>query len=86
MQTTRPPFRSNGYLISTDHYLATMAGLRVLEQGGNAADAGVASGLCLNVVVPESANFGGVAPIIYGPADGRAVETISGLGRWPHGG
>ncbi len=83
MQTTRPPFRSNGYLISTDHYLATMAGLRVLEQGGNAADAGVASGLCLNVVVPESANFGGVAPIIYGSADGRAVETISGLGRWP---
>ena len=82
MQTTRPPFCSRGYLISTDHYLATMAGLRILEQGGNAADAGVASGLCLNVVVPESAHFGGVAPIIYGPISG-AVETISGLGRWP---
>jgi len=83
MQTTRPPFYSKGYLISTDHYLATMAGLRILEQGGNAADAGVAAGLCLNVVVPESAHFGGVAPIIYRPGRGGPVETISGLGRWP---
>lgn len=83
MQTTRPPIRSHGYLISTDHYLATMAGLRILDQGGNAADAGVAAGICLNVVVPESANFGGVAPIIFGPASGGPVETISGLGRWP---
>ena len=83
METTRPPFRSRGHLISTDHYLATMAGLRILEQGGNAADAGVAAGLCLNVVVPESANFGGVAPIMFGPGNGEPVETISGLGRWP---
>lgn len=83
MQTTRPPFRSPGYLVSTDHYLATMAGLRILEQGGNAVDAGVAAGICLNVVVPESANFGGVAPILFGPATGGPVETISGLGRWP---
>ncbi len=83
MQTTRPPFCSRGYLISTDHYLATMAGFKILEQGGNAADAGVAAGLCLNVVVPESAHFGGVAPIIYGSGDGGPVETISGLGRWP---
>lgn len=83
MQTTRPPIRSQGYLVSTDHYLATMAGLRILDQGGNAADAGVAAGICLNVVVPESANFGGVAPIIFGPATGGPVETISGLGRWP---
>ena len=83
MQTTRPPFRSRGHLISTDHNLATMAGLQILEQGGNAADAGVAAGLCLNVVVPESANFGGVAPIMFGPGDGQPVETISGLGRWP---
>ena len=83
METTRPPFRSRSHLISTDHYLATMAGLRILEQGGNAADAGVAAGLCLNVVVPESANFGGVAPIMFGPGNGEPVETISGLGRWP---
>ncbi len=83
METTRPPFRSRGHLISTDHNLATMAGLRILEQGGNAADAGVAAGLCLNVVVPESANFGGVAPVMFGPGDGKPVETISGLGRWP---
>lgn len=64
METTRSPFRSRGHLISTDHNLATMAGLRILEQGGNVADAGVAADLCLNGVVPESANFGGVASLV----------------------
>jgi gamma-glutamyltranspeptidase/glutathione hydrolase len=54
-----------------------------LEQGGNAADAGVAAGLCINVLEPELAHFGGVAPIIYCPGRGGPVETISGLGRWP---
>ena len=60
-----------------------MAGLRILEAGGNAADAGVATGICLNVLETELTHFGGVAPIIYAPGDGRPVETISGLGRWP---
>lgn len=83
MHTTRPPFRSREYLVSTDHYLATMAGVQILQQGGNAADAGVAAGLCLNTVVPESAHFGGVAPIIHSPGTGGPIETISGLGRWP---
>ncbi len=60
-----------------------MAGARILEQGGNAADAGVAAGLCINVLEPELAHFGGVAPIIYCPGEGGPVKTISGVGRWP---
>ena len=80
----RPSFRGKRYLVSSLHYLATMAGVRILESGGNAADAGVATGICINVLQPGSAHFGGVAPIIYCPASGEPVETISGLGRWPH--
>ena len=83
MRSLRPTFRASTHLVSSVHYLASVAGLRLLEQGGNAADAGVAAGLCLNVLEPELTHFGGVAPIIYGPGDGRPVETISGLGRWP---
>ena len=79
----RPSIRGKRYVVSTRHYLATMAGVRMLERGGNAADAGVAAGICINVLEPHMAHFGGVAPIIYCPGTGAPVETISGLGRWP---
>ena len=54
----RPSIRGKRYLVSSLHYLATMAGVRILESGGNAADAGVATGICINVLQPGSAHFG----------------------------
>jgi gamma-glutamyltranspeptidase / glutathione hydrolase len=80
--TGRPTVRGTRHLISSVHYLATMGGLRVLERGGTAIDAGVAAGICINVVQPQLAMFGGVAPIVVAPA-GREPVAISGLGRWP---
>jgi gamma-glutamyltranspeptidase/glutathione hydrolase len=71
------------YMVSTGHYLATTAAARILEAGGNAIDAGVAAGLCLNVVQPEFTNLGGVAPILLYSARDGAARTISGLGTWP---
>jgi gamma-glutamyltranspeptidase/glutathione hydrolase len=71
------------YMVSAGHYLATQAGIRVLEAGGNAIDAGVAAGLCLNVVQADVTQFGGVAPICVYRSDTGQVETISGLGWWP---
>ena len=79
----RPAVQGTRHTISSTHYLASMGGMRILEQGGNAADAGVAAGMCINVVETHLTQFGGVAPIIYCPASGGPVETISGLGRWP---
>ena len=79
----RPSVRGKRYVVSSVHYLATMGGVRILESGGNAADAGVAVGICINVLQPGFTHFGGVAPIIYCPGSGAPVETISGLGRWP---
>ena len=64
----RPTIRAQRYMISSVHYLATMGGLRILSGGGNAIDAGVAAGICINVVQPQLAMFGGVAPIIISPA------------------
>ena len=83
LKSYRPSIRGKRYVVSSVHYLATMAGVRILERGGNAADAGVATGICINVLEPEMTHFGGVAPIIYCPGTGGPVETISGLGRWP---
>ncbi len=46
-------------------------------------DAGVATGLAINVVQSDMTNLGGVAPIILYLARTGEVLTISGLGWWP---
>ena len=71
------------HMVAAGHYLATAGGYRILEEGGNATDAGVASGMALNVVLPNSTNFGGVAPSSSTTSNSDSVVTISGLGRWP---
>jgi gamma-glutamyltranspeptidase/glutathione hydrolase len=45
--------------IATPHYLASAAGARVLESGGNAVDAIVAANLALGVVAPYYCGYGG---------------------------
>ena len=65
----RPIITGTSHMVSTGHYLATAAGYRILEQGGNATDAGVAAGIAINVVLPQFTSFGGgVAPSGSPPA------------------
>ena len=71
------------HMVSSGHYLASAAGFRILEEGGNAIDAGVAAGIAINVMKPVATNFGGVAPIIIHLAATNKTVTKSGLGRWP---
>jgi gamma-glutamyltranspeptidase / glutathione hydrolase len=82
-RSTRPVIMGTQYMVSAGHYLAAAAGARILEAGGNAIDAGVATGMCINVTQADLTNLGGVAPIILYKADTGKVETISGLGWWP---
>ncbi|MBI4201430.1 MAG: gamma-glutamyltransferase family protein [Chloroflexi bacterium] len=70
-------------MVSSGHYLAAAAGYRILEEGGNAIDAGVASGLALNVVLPHWTSIGGVAPTILHHAQKNETVVIDGLGVWP---
>jgi gamma-glutamyltranspeptidase / glutathione hydrolase len=79
----RPLLMGTQQAVSTGHYLATLAAMRILDRGGNAVDAGVAAGLCLGVLYPDMVSVAGVAPIIIYQADRREVTTVSGLGRWP---
>ncbi len=83
IESMRPTYMGTTHMVAAGHYLAAEAGYRILEQGGNAIDAGVAAGIAINVLLPESTNFGGVAPIIIYLAESDSVVTISGLGRWP---
>ncbi len=83
ISTYRPLITGTTHMVSTGHYLATSAGYRILEQGGNATDAGVAAGIALNVVLPQFTSFGGVAPIIVHDSGKQETMQVSGLGRWP---
>ena len=83
LSTYRPLITGTTHMVSTGHYLATAAGYRILEQGGNATDAGVAAGIVINVVLPQYTSFAGVAPIIIHDAQKAETVTIAGLGRWP---
>ena len=83
LRTYRPLIAGTTHMAATGHYLATAAAYRILEQGGNATDAGVAAGIVLNVTLPQYTSFGGVAPIMVHDAGRGETATISGLGRWP---
>src|SRR5262249_36868824 len=83
MKAHRPTIMGTHHMVAACQYLAAEAGLRILEAGGNAIDAGVAAGIALGVVQPEYVNFAGVAPIIvYAAAEDR-ILTVPGLGTWP---
>ena len=83
MNRYRPTTHGHTHMVAAGHPTAAQAGLAILEAGGNAVDAGVASAMTLGVVQSDLVNFGGVAPImIRDPQDGK-VTTISGIGRWP---
>ena len=79
----RPAITGTSHMVSSGHWLATAAGYRILEEGGNAIDAGVAAGIVLGTVLPHWVSFGGVAPMIIHRADRNETVNIDGLGRWP---
>lgn len=83
LRSYRPLIAGRTHIAAAGHYLATAAAYRILEQGGNAIDAGVAAGLVLNVTLPQYTSFGGVAPIMVHKAATGETATIAGLGRWP---
>ena len=69
--TTRPVIMGTRGVVTSGHYLATAAGFRIMEQGGNAIDAAAAMGFCLNLLEPMSCGVRGeVSILIYSAPSG----------------
>jgi gamma-glutamyltranspeptidase/glutathione hydrolase len=62
---------------------ATKAALEILEQGGNAFDAGMAALLALNVTYPEAASFPSIAPTLVYDAEKDEIWSYCGVGTAP---
>ena len=79
----RPNVMARQHVVVSGHYYASLAGLQILEAGGNAIDAGVATGLAIDVLESEFVGFGGVAPAMIHLAERDERHVISGVGVWP---
>jgi len=72
-------------MVATSHPLGAQAGLQVLQNGGNAFDAAVATAAVMNVVEPCGAGIGGdVFVIAWAAREGRLI-ALNGSGRAARG-
>jgi gamma-glutamyltranspeptidase/glutathione hydrolase len=74
--TAKPLAHAKQYMVAAANPLAVEAGLRMLEQGGSAVDAMVATQLALNLVEPSSSGLGGGAFFLYYDAKTKATRAI----------
>ena len=90
-QATKTPLSSHGPSVAAGSQgvvvsgrpAATAAGVKILEQGGNAADAGAATLLALSVTYVGAFCVGGEIPILVYSADKKTVKLLEGQGEAP---
>ncbi len=70
-------------MVGASNPLAAQAGLNILRQGGNAADAAIATSAVMNVTEPGSCGIGGDCFALYYDAETKQVTALNGSGRAP---
>jgi gamma-glutamyltranspeptidase/glutathione hydrolase len=83
--TTRPEIDGTFGVVTSTHWIATAVGMGILERGGNAFDAAVATAFTLQVVEPHLNGPGGDVPIILYDVKKTKPEIICGQGPAPAG-
>ena len=81
--TTRPELAGTFGMVASTHWLASAAGMAVLERGGNAFDAAGAAGFVLQVVEPHLNGPGGEVPVIGHDARRGETFVVCGQGTAP---
>ncbi|HYT50198.1 MAG TPA: gamma-glutamyltransferase, partial [Pyrinomonadaceae bacterium] len=80
--TFRPVVRGRRGVVAGGQPLSVEAGMRILQHGGNAADAGVATILAASVIEFSHFSFGGEVPILI-KLKSKDVSVIEGMGTAP---
>ncbi|WP_299741447.1 gamma-glutamyltransferase family protein [uncultured Tateyamaria sp.] len=81
--TTRPEIRGTFGVATSTHWIASAVGMSILEKGGNAFDAAVATALTLQVVEPHLNGPAGDMPAIFYSAETGKVEVLCAQGVAP---
>jgi len=81
--TMRPEIVGQHGIVAGGRHYSVHAGTRILEQGGNAIDAGVATVFAASVVEISHFGFGGEVPTMIYDAKTRQVYVINGQGTAP---
>ena len=75
-QVRKPLARSKGGIVATQNKIAGAAGVKILNAGGNAVDAAVATGLALAAVEPWNSGLGGVGFMLVYLAKEKKVHVV----------
>jgi len=82
-KAARPLVMGRNGVVSTGHYLASLAGARVLREGGNAVDAALAAAFVMTVVRPETCGPGGDLFALVAMKQTGKVEALNASGPAP---
>jgi gamma-glutamyltranspeptidase/glutathione hydrolase len=83
--TTRPEILGTFGVVTSTHWIASAVGMSILEKGGNAFDAAVATGFVLQIVEPHLVGPGGDLPAIIYSKKKDKVEVICAQAPAPAG-
>ena len=80
----RSAVMSNRGMVATSQPLATQVGVSILQQGGNAIDAAIATAAALNVVEPMMTGIGGDAFALVYLSRSKELKALNASGRAPY--
>lgn len=79
----RPPKIGRKGAVVANHTMATQAGMRILQRGGNAVDAAIAVAFALGAAEPQGSSIGGDGFVMVHMAANATVEIVNGTGAAP---
>jgi gamma-glutamyltranspeptidase/glutathione hydrolase len=82
-KAARPVIMSGHGMVSSGHALASLAGVKILQEGGNAVDAALAAAFVSAVVKPETSGPGGDLFALVSIKKNGKVEALNSSGPAP---